>query len=336
MNIREACKILGVTEQDDKRTIKWQFRKKISEHHPDVVGDDLPEHLRQAQRINEAYAMLCKGRNDKDNDRDVTDDEWLGEVDEGAFAPRNVYVSFYGTMAYGDDGCNDAEARKHYYTVAKGRYIWDPDLEDFDMLLLSLNHLTMELMEQIERKNGIYGSMDIGEQGFKYQKSLFHCLASQYIHPLYSLKRQSEPISMDKQGQEIYAFNAFLGTRGTSNIFIAMEGLRQGELLYPASITDNRLMVVNKEGQKLGHLSLEEDQLYYIVIPILKKHMAQVKLVVQDVYIVKNTRPYRAKVNVKLYLKMKNDLKKEDAETGSLNIAIGELLNKYDEELKDI
>ncbi|MDD3240227.1 MAG: hypothetical protein PHW47_09135, partial [Lachnospira sp.] len=120
-------------------------------------------------------------------------------------------------------------------------------------------------------------------------------------------------------------------TKGSLRVLDAMERLKEGALLYPASMKDNKLTVTDAEGVELGHLSLEEDELYYIVIPILQKHQAQVKIEVAETYVNKKHRPYQEKVNVKLYLRI--DESAVDKLDRSTNLKIAELLNQYDEEL---
>ena len=56
MTIEQAYELLGVTKQQNEKEIKRKFRKLMAMHHPDVIGSNSPEQIKQAQRLNEAYA----------------------------------------------------------------------------------------------------------------------------------------------------------------------------------------------------------------------------------------------------------------------------------------
>lgn len=62
----DACKVLGVKEDDDDKTIKRAYRKLMSEHHPDkLVAKGLPPEMmeiakQKAQSIQVAYELIKK------------------------------------------------------------------------------------------------------------------------------------------------------------------------------------------------------------------------------------------------------------------------------------
>ncbi|PHM39880.1 Dna-J like membrane chaperone protein [Xenorhabdus mauleonii] len=64
--LADACKVLGVNEQDDATTIKRAYRKLMSEHHPDkLVAKGLPPEMmelakQKAQSIQAAYDLIKK------------------------------------------------------------------------------------------------------------------------------------------------------------------------------------------------------------------------------------------------------------------------------------
>ncbi|MDC9580072.1 co-chaperone DjlA [Xenorhabdus sp. PR6a] len=64
--LEDACKVLGVKEQDDATTIKRAYRKLMSEHHPDkLVAKGLPPEMmelakQKAQSIQAAYDLIKK------------------------------------------------------------------------------------------------------------------------------------------------------------------------------------------------------------------------------------------------------------------------------------
>lgn len=366
MVLKEAYRILEVKETDDEKTIKLQFRKKISMYHPDVVGSDHPEHLKKAQQINEAYALLRKhkerikkGQHHSnhangnsfyesqynqydsysyeeqggahwywDTEQTYYEEEtpaWEGKLNESAFVERDIYRAPY-TDIWQQDECKK---------VARGKYYWNPDQEDFPMLLRSLNKATIELMEQIERQNRVYFDYDdiADQRRFEFQTKIFNCLAGQFIEPVACLKKVTEPARTDKQGRSIYAFRALLGAKGSSKAFHALEYLEVGDLLYPSAVSNNRIMVHDAQDTELGYLSLDDDQLYYLIIPILQYHKAQVRIAVTETQINKHTRPFQAKINVNLYLRMEQNL--DEVNRTDQNLKIAEVLNQYETYLKE-
>ncbi|MDO5294227.1 MAG: J domain-containing protein [bacterium] len=323
MTIQEACRILGVERPGDEKEIKLQFRRLMTKYHPDSVGTDAPEHIKRAQLINEAYAVL---RNNKGlvSERVRKSPVWKGNVIKDAFTERVIFMQ----------GAYWEEHKTEYYEVAKGKYEWDPDLEEFECLLRSLHQAVLKLLEQTEFENGI----DSGPQydrtaiRFEYQIQLFHLLARQFIPSVTCLRKLAEPETIDQQGRAIYKFQTFLGATGNEPGFSELSMLREGENLYVTSLKNNRIMISNKAGKPLGHLSFADDQFYYIVIPILQMHMAQVKFIVAKKEVHRRTRPYRVKVMVELYLRMETTA--EEKSLTDPNKQITSILNQYASHIK--
>jgi len=67
-SLEEAYRTLGVSPNDDMRTIKKAYRKLVRQYHPDIIkaqGKDeayLQEATRKTQEINEAYEIIKKAR----------------------------------------------------------------------------------------------------------------------------------------------------------------------------------------------------------------------------------------------------------------------------------
>lgn len=309
MTIEEAETILGVNIADDERMIKMRFRRLMSKYHPDVVQSDHPRHLKKAQLINEAYGVLQKNSAQRKKIRqEEKKPVWNGTIIPQAFRERTIYML---------DGIWE-EAEQYYFAVVKGRYAWDPDLEEFSCLIHSLNEVAMELLEEAEKQIGIYAlsEWEQNELRFPYQVKLFHLLARQFINPLHCLKKLANAIKVDEQGREIYCFEALLKTQG--------EKLSTGSLIYVAALTKNRIMMRDGEGNSLGHLSFQEDSLYYVIIPILQKKNAQVKCVVKQ--------NGNRKSKAHFYLRLKQEI--EEERPANLNLQIAEVLNEYDVALK--
>lgn len=321
MTVKEAEIILEVGRLDDAAAVKKKFRKLMIQYHPDAVGSDTPEYRRKAQQINEAYSILRRKRA-VNEDIPAKTSVWKGRSAAHAFAERNIYMILWE----GD--------KTEYLKVARGKYAWDPDLEEFDCLLKSLNETALELLERTERRNGIYSDeeFDIKSGKFPYQVRLFHLLAGQYISPSDCLKKLAAPVKTDEEKRDTYKVRAFLGEKGNSPVFRALSGLAAGDPLYIDTLENNRIMVSDGKGAPLGFLSLAENQMYYVVIPILRKNPARATLAVSAVEVRRSPRPCRVRVDIDLYLQMENPEEKENA--SECNTQIDALLNQYDTYLK--
>ena len=66
MTLGEACKILGVSEDDDTNTIKKNHRKLVRQYHPDIIKSQdkdesyIEEATAKMQEINQAYQVIKK------------------------------------------------------------------------------------------------------------------------------------------------------------------------------------------------------------------------------------------------------------------------------------
>ncbi|NCB93763.1 MAG: J domain-containing protein [Clostridia bacterium] len=318
MTINEAERILGVSLYDDKKTIKIQFRKLMSVYHPDAVRSDHSIYLERAQQINEAYTLLLKnitkteGQNTKRFSTSTPRRTvWKARVVNEAFEPRTIYM--FDNIWPGSETT--------YIQVAHGRYEWDPDLEEFHCLLYSLNQLAKKILEDAVSDMGsnYRYSSDSDQDLFSYQVQLFHLLARQYISPVTCLKKIMHPVSVDEEGREIYAFDSLLMKQESKQIPRMLNKLKKGSSVYVRGLQHNRIMVSNEEGISLGYLSFSDDQLYYIVIPILQKKNVQVKCVIQDLS--------RSKVAVKLYLRVSPSI--EEDIPAAWNHQILSLLKEY-------
>ncbi|NBH83086.1 J domain-containing protein [bacterium C-53] len=321
MNVECAKKILGISPEDDRISVKKKYRRLIGMYHPDAVGSDRPEQIRRAQEINEAYHCLKKHANLDVSEK--SSKSWRGEVNERAFCERNIYL--YYSM--------DIPENHPYYRTACGKYMWDPDEEEFELFLASIHHASKELLEKTEEKR--YGSRFddflAEEIRFEFQVRLFQYLAMQYMNPVKTLHKLVEPVKTDKQGREIYRFRAFLGSRRNDAAWNAVIVLKKGDSIYPKSFEGNKIAVMDGEARPLGYLSLEEDPFYFCIIPLLKKKLAQIKMAVKEVEIRRNIRPHRVKADIDFYFRLEDGA--QGYEDGSLNLKIADLLKRYEEQI---
>ena len=309
MTIEQAYELLGVTKQQNEKEIKRKFRKLMAMHHPDVIGSNSPEQIKQAQRLNEAYALIKKAARKKPEIQ-IKRPTWKAKVTETAFCERTVYmesVSWEGETP-------------QMYAVARGRYEWEPELEEFPCFLRSVKEAALELLERAEYRKGITWELRGVAKGtkFDYHLQLFHLLAGQFISPVACLDVLARLEEMDDKGRMIYKILAWV--QQTDRV-----RLQPGELLSVTGLKHNRIMVATSTGTPLGHVSFLEDSLYYVVVPILQHRKAQIKLVVREV-------EKRKKTTVEVYLRMEETV--EEIRHTDYNLRIAELVSRYEKWLE--
>ena len=313
MELSQAYFILGAEPEDNEKTIKEKYRRLMFKHHPDSFHDHSEVSLEKTQIINEAYSIIRKH-----GSRNVvfkTSSKWGAEIIVNAFHERTVFISGGEYEGY----------RISNIPVAKGTYEWDPELEEFDMLLFSLNKLTQDLLEEEERREGIYGGdTDLtDEQKRSYHIKLFHLLTQQFIDPIRCLKRIAVP---EKQidGSEIYYFKAELKILNDTETVRNIRKLKPGDILIPLKFEENKIQTGTTAGDVLGYLSFLEDELYYILIPILKAKLAKLKIEVPEGFSISSKRR-RSYFPVDLYIKLESKRMPER----DLNILIRKVLAEY-------
>lgn len=323
MDLEQAKRILNIAAGDDVNAIKRKYRRLIGIYHPDAIGSGRPEHSKRAQDINEAYNLLKKSGRLYASAKKVQ--EWQGIVNEKAFSDRNIYL--YYTL--------EVSEKKPYYQTARGKYMWDPDEEDFELFLTSIHHAVKELLEKTEEKffSLGYEYMLAETEKFEFQVQLFTCLAMQYVDPVKTLHKLAEPQYTDGKGREIYRFRAFLGAKGQGRVWRTMTLLQKGDVIYPESFRGNKIAVMDGSQRSLGHLSLEDDQLYFCIIPLLKKRLARIRMTVKDMEIRRNTRPYRVKVELDFLFRLEDGAEQYADDESDLRIA--DILNRYERALQN-
>ena len=157
-----------------------------------------------------------------------------------------------------------------------------------------------------------------------------------------------KPESTDGKGQRIYHFKAFLAAPPQTVESTRIANLQPGEYLYPRAFHGNQIQLMNKERQILGYLRMEDDSLYFCIIPLLKRHVAQVKLLVKSggteekgIHRSKcersfgnagrsRTRNYTTKADIDFYFRLED----ENYNVTDLNLKIAEFLSEYEKYLR--
>ncbi|MDO4555298.1 MAG: J domain-containing protein [Lachnospiraceae bacterium] len=273
MHLRRAMEILDIEYGVEFSEIKKKYRRLMTIHHPDAIGSDLPEYRKVAQEIIEAYGMI-QTEYEKIRKSKPRKTVWNAKINEQAFSERTIYLPY--TLEH--------DVKDLYQEICRGRYMWNPDEEDFTMLLRSVRLASLELLKQSEEKSNLYLSEQEWEKiRFPYQIKLFYKMMHQYIHPYECLSKLWNPVSVDVQKRETYEFRAFLGEKGRTKTAQTIARLKKNEQIQLSFSGENRIAAWNTRKESLGLFSLEEDALYFLLIPLFKEQLAQIKVVVQRV-----------------------------------------------------
>lgn len=301
MKLEKAYHILGVTADDDIHIVKHRYHRLMSRHHPDLVQTAHPEmqkkHIEKAQLINDAYTTIREsflngtgsdrkngsGKNNGSGNVFSKKGHWKAPVNEHAPCERDIFIS----------GGEYKGHKLDRYLAASGKYFWNPDAEEFDMLLYSLNLAAGRLLDQIEHMNDFEYNESFSGQRSKYQLDIFHLLSRIFIDPLWCLRKIAAPYPA---AHEIYRFRARISFQELplkSGAFANKTGrslsksswasiLEEGMRLYPASLKDNRLYVKTKNSRIPGYLSFEDDRLYVLLIPLMREKKVKIKMEIQS------------------------------------------------------
>lgn len=350
MNLQQARRILEITPEDDKTAIKKKYRRLMGQFHPDAQTSDnagaagASDSIRKAQEINEAYEYLKKhttvfqrsdakvkgtgsrrtggmggGAESIWKNRPPKKPQWTGKINEKAFCERNIYLRYSMDVAENTD--------KLYYQAARGRFLWNPDTEDFMLFVTSLHHATKELLEQAEEKAG-HSAPD----RFAVQSKLFYHLSAQFADPVMILQKIAKPDKTDETGRQIYHFHTSLGTDATQFVYRQLIALQFGDAIYPLAFWENKIIVCRQKQYPLGHLSFEDDRLYFSLIPLLQEKLAQVQMKVRKVQVFRKSHPYKVKVDIDLYFRTEKNWKEYKGRDRNLEIA--EILREYEDVLQ--
>ena len=90
---------------------------------------------------------------------------------------------------------------------------------------------------------------------------------------------------------------------------------------------ENKILVCREKTYPLGHLSFEDDRLYFCTIPLLQEKLAQVQMKVRKVQVFRKSHPYKVKVDIDLYFRTEKEA--ADYKGRDRNLEIAEILNDY-------
>lgn len=276
MTRTQAYRVLGLTEDADRAEIKSRYRQLMHKLHPDSRSEEKENYPYSAREINEAYGILVKGKGAKDSfirrTKESTTSKaeweakrqhrqkknWNAPENPHAYCIRNIYQ--YVEDA---DGAVIGE-----FVITEGKYLWTIE-EDFPLFLKSIFACSNRLLQEIEAK--LEKSVR-EEERLKVQAELTYLLAQQFIDAPEILGHFAEPGRKKEAEDEIFYFAAMLELMDTVN------DMRAGTPLFPAALKQHRLFLKKQSGEAAGYLSLRDDRLYYILVPLLEQKRAMVKI----------------------------------------------------------
>lgn len=367
MNLNEAYKLLGVSENDTNKVIKTKYRELIFKHHPDSSDNDEAS-IKKAQLINEAFDLIKKdkkkhprgtrgygansgARKTYSTDKDFSnfyEYDYYSEADEkrneshhfrgktinNAYTSRDIFESPKDSVIRTDG----------FIKLARGKFLWEPDKEDFECFIHSIILESDSLLKDVELAVGDRLNEDINLESTRnfFRMRLFHLLAKDYVNPIFSLRKILKANQKDENGDRIYEIKANLATVGVDDYYKRLYSLRLGDNLYPSKLKNNRLQVETNTGVTLGNLTIEDDRMLYVVIPILERKLARVKIVVRDINNNRAKRPYRINVGISLFLKIEKEVLEEEIKLSKfeelskeISEEIGTVLKEYEEAIKE-
>ncbi len=278
MDIIEAYRILGASRSDNENTIKKKYKRLLFVHHPDAKrhrGEASDDGM--ITKVIEAYKVI---RESLELETDSSDDwEWEAAVNGEAFCERAVYVQY---RIYDDE---DLPLSK----VAEGKYIWDPDLEDFPFFAKSVLEAAKDVASGAE--DALSGDVLMG---------IFHLMMQEYVLPADAARKIGEPVGSTEDTEE-YQFIGYIKSSAKG-----ADAFHEGE---PVDIflSDNRAVAQNPvTGVFLGDISFDDDALYYVILPLLEE--PEVKISSQMMRLIKTGRNKNS-IMLRIVLKIPQGLK---------------------------
>ena len=279
--IREALAVLGLEENAHPEEIRRRYRMLMHSFHPDTAGNGETAGFFQekAKQLNEAYRLLkssgCMQSVQSGKDPHI-------RRNEAAYCSRRIYME--------EELCGDPV---WIDTGLYGRYCWDPETEPFMMLLKSVNETVRKLVDEYQEKakhgnKNPFAMKQISEQ--KLQAKLLHLLLQEYIDPLLCLDalpfcREEDPGTEENEPWRSWRIRCHL--RSVSPDERKTIGGNKKALAVKA--LNSRLFAVDDTGAGLGQISFAENELYYIVTPLILRGEARAVFECADASLEKDT-----------------------------------------------
>ncbi len=247
MTLKEAYKILGASQKDDPRTVKTKYKKLLILYHPDSdpTGKRDPEDDDKIRQVIEAYQKIRESESESGYDPyEFTRDAF---ENRNAFSERNIYVQF---KMYDEE--------LPLSRMARGRFVWDPDMEEFRLFSKSV----LEACKEVITDYDATPTPDL-------VKDIFHLMMQEYVLPADAARKLGRKVEEDDKS-EIFAFGGFVKDASAT----------AGEPVNIYLREDRAVVEEIVSGKVLGTVSFDADELYYVILPLLEDPEVEVRATV--------------------------------------------------------
>ena len=247
MNLKEAYKVLGASPKDDPRTVKTKYKKLLILYHPDSdpTGKRDPEDDEKIRQVIEAYRKIRES--DGESGYDPYEFTWDAFENRNAFSERNIYVQF---KMYDEE--------LPLSKMARGRFVWDPDMEEFRLFSKSVLEACREAITDYDAAP----TPDL-------VKDIFHLMMQEYVLPADAARKLGKKVG-EEDGPETYSFVGFVKEASAT----------PGEPLNIYLREDRAVVEEIVTGKILGAVSFDDDELYYVILPLLEDPEVEVRATV--------------------------------------------------------
>ena len=289
MTLREAYKILGVSKENTDREIKAKYKKLLIMYHPDSdpTRKRNPEDEEKIRQVIEAYKKIKESEGEPYFE--PYEFTWDAFENKRAFSERNIFVQF---KIY-DEALPPSK-------MARGRFVWDPDMEEFSLFAKSVLEACKEVMTDY----------DVTPAPDKV-KEIFHLMMQEYVLPADVARKIGKKIREDGD-LEIYSFSGFIKEELGSN---CESKLNSGEPLNIYLREDRAVVEEIVTGRILGSISFDEDELYYVVLPLLEDPKVDAHATITKV---ERSRRNKERISVAIELAIPKDLTDTPVSNGKL------------------
>lgn len=292
----EAYKILGVSKENTDREIKAKYKKLLIMYHPDSAPTRKrnPEDDEKIRKVIEAYRKIRESEDEPSYE--PYEFTWDAFENKRAFSERNIFFQF---KIYDED----LPPSK----MARGRFVWDPDMEEFPLFAKSV----------LEACKEVVTDHDLTPAPGKV-KDIFNLMMQEYVLPADAARKVGKLICED-DNLEVYSFSGFIKDEsGTSR----ESRINCGEPLKIYLREDRAVVEEIVTGKVLGSISFDEDELYYVVLPLLENPKVDAHATITKV---DSSRRNKERIHVAIELRLPKNLTDIPVSNGQL---IKELLIK--------
>ena len=249
----DAFRILELFDEEEPELIRKKYRDLIRRYHPDMT-DSADAHLEKTQQLTQAYRFLkAEGYLSAANRRA----QWGIKENKAAFITRPLFME------------EELSGREMIVnTGISGRFYWDPEMEPFSLFLRSVNSAVQKILAR-------YTEEDLTDESqiSRMRVKLLHLLIQQFVDPYETIKTATY---VRQAREEEYHYRVICHVKKTRNL---TKSNRPGTE-YPVRLRGNNLVADLAEGESV--ISFPENELYYIITPMILQGAARGVLRLED------------------------------------------------------